>query len=104
MMDGMRKKKLTQKERNEAVTKGYLEDRDYVTKDYIHDSFAAMELRMERRFDLIDQKFELLREESYRHMVSLMEDNRHQIRILMEGNNIRFERIERHVGLEPWVA
>lgn len=124
-MDGMQKKKLTQKERNEDVTKGYLEDQGYATKEYVHDSFEVMDARMESRFEVIDQKFdavdrkfdaidrrfdaldqklELFREESYRHMVSLMEDNRHQIRILMEGNNMRFERIERHVGLEPWVA
>ncbi len=70
----------------------------------LEERFEAMELRMQSRFDAIDQKFELLREESHRHMVALMEDNRHYIGVLVEGNNARFERIERHVGLEQWTG
>ena len=112
MMSVMEKKKLSQKERNESVTKGYLEDQDYVTKEYFHDTLEATLDKKDyatkdyvgASFEAMDLKFQGYMEDSRRHMTMLMEDNRHQIRLLMEGTNARFERIERHVGLEPWAA
>ena len=112
MMDGMGKRKLTQKEREEAVTKGYVEDQDFVTMktlkkhDYRTEAYFKKALSSEdfatkeyvaEAFAAMDTKFQ-------RYIQSLMEDNRHYFQVLMEGNNMRFERIERHVGLEPWTV
>lgn len=73
----MVRSKLSQKERNELVTKGYLEDilerKQYATKEYVHDAFEQMKKEMQQ------------------HVTALMEDNRHQIKLLFEAFEYKFE-------------
>ena len=67
-------KKLSQKEREESVTKGFLEDYlgIYVTKDYL-------DIRLKEQ--TLDFK---------QHLNSLMEHQMHQLEILMEQMDERY--------------
>ncbi len=108
--------KLSQKERDEVVTKGYLEDvldqRNFVNKDYFHNTLnLVLESKNYSTNDRLDMVIEEvasiktqlsqmqieLGEDNRRHMSALMEDNRHQISLLIEAFEARFERIERKV-------
>ncbi len=85
---------LSQKERGELVTKGYfhdtleevLESKNYATNDRLDmviEEVASLKVEVTES-----------REESLRHMSALMEDNRHQISLLIEAFEARFEWIE----------
>lgn len=79
------KKKLSKKERNETVTKGYLEDQDFVTKDWAMEMFEKFEKR--------------ITEEFRNHTGALMEFHAHQNQLVIDALLHRIERIEHHVGL-----
>lgn len=108
----MSKRKLSSKESKELVTKGYLEEvlesKNYVTKGYFYDTLEKVleskDYATNDRLDMVIEEVASLkvqvtefREESFRHMSALMEDNRHQFRLFMEAFEARFERIERKV-------
>ena len=78
-------KKLSQKEQQELVTKGFLEQR--------LESFKT-ELKTELKVEL---------EESFvRHTNSLMEFAHHENQLVIEALISRIERVERYVGLSSF--
>lgn len=96
----MNKRKLSQKERNEPVNKGFLVDnhylteerleeildsKNYATKDYVYDMFETFEKSIVNEFS--------------RQTGSLIEAFRHENRLVIESLESRIERVERHVGL-----
>lgn len=78
-------RKLSQKQREELVTKGFLQDQDFVTKEWSMQMFETFEKRM--------------MEELKNHTASLMEFARHENKLIVEALISRIERIEQHVGL-----
>jgi hypothetical protein len=97
-------KKLTKKERGEVVTKGYLfdslDERDYVTKDFLMNEFKP-QFKNELKTELIEELQIVINDSFARHIQALMEDNHATIMTLIESFENRFERIEKHVGLLP---
>lgn len=65
-------KKLTSKQRNEPVTKGFLIDNGYVTKDYL------------------DKKLKEQSRDFRQHLESLMEHQMDQLQIFMEQMDERY--------------
>jgi arginine/ornithine N-succinyltransferase beta subunit len=57
-------KKLSKKEREEFVTKGYLEDQGYATKDYIDIRFEFQDDKL----DVIFEELRAIREENGRRL------------------------------------
>lgn len=98
------KKKLSQKERGEVVTKGFLEDyldktlesKNYVTKDYLtQQNFVTKDWALD-----MSETFEKRIVEEFRnHTGALMEFHAHQNQLIVDALVSRIERIERHVGL-----
>jgi hypothetical protein len=85
------KKKLSQKEREETVTKGFLSDcledtvtkgflsdclKDYVTKDYLTET--------------INNAMEKQAKDFYQHMDALMEHHMHMLQVFMENMDDRY--------------
>jgi hypothetical protein len=86
------KKKLSQKEREEVVTKGYLsdvlEERNYITKDYFEEHLEST----------INKALEKQSKEFYQHMEALMEHQMNQLQVFMEHMD------EQYVLRREWVA
>jgi len=85
-------KKLSNKEREDNVTKGYLHDvlddklSAYVTKDFLINDFKnQLKIELEDSFT--------------RHIQVLMEDNYSTTMTLIEAFQNRFKIIEKHIGL-----
>ena len=109
------KKKLSQKERGEVVTKGFLEDyldktlesKNYVTKDYLESkNFVTKEYLDQQNFvtkdwalDMFETFEKRIVEEFRNHTGALMEFHTHQNQLIVDALISRIERIERHVGL-----
>jgi hypothetical protein len=79
-------KKLSQKEKEGVVTKGFLEGRLNIFKT---------ELKTELKKELLEE----LDERFVRHTNSLMEFAHHENQLVIEALISRIERVERHVGL-----
>lgn len=79
-------KKLTKKEREEVVTKGYLEDQDYVTKQYLDEKLEKYVTK-----DYLDEKFDYfagaLRDEFQDKFQIIFEE----LRAIREENGRRLE-------------
>ncbi len=108
------KKKLSQKERNESVTKGFLEDykdflerKKYVTesslkktlenKDYVTKDFLKKQDYVTK--DWATEMYQKITEEFARHTNALVEMIRHENRLIIEALEHRIERIENYIGL-----
>ncbi len=91
------KRKLSTKERDEVVTKGYLEDQDFVTKQYIEEQNFVTK-------DYLDMRLETFQKDMYQHITALMEHNREQTLVLIDAFQGRFERIERRLDIGAWGA
>jgi hypothetical protein len=82
------RKKLSQKERDEAVTKGFLEDyldevlesKNYITKDYFE----------ERLESTITKALEKQSKDFYQHMDALIEHQLHSLQTFMESMDDRY--------------
>ncbi len=65
-------RKLTKKEREGVVTKGYLEDQDYVTKDYLDEKFKfyidAFRDENNDKFQVVFEELKSMREHSERRL------------------------------------
>ncbi len=111
-MDVM-KGKLSQKERKEVVDKGYLEDileskdyitkdylgsRNYVTKDWAQDMFQSFRTLINQDFS---EQLRLQGIENRQYLQTIMEYSEEKFQVFTEKIDMRIERIERHVGLEP---
>lgn len=87
------KEKLSQKEKGEIVTKGYLgeyiESKDFATRDYVLEMFEVFEKRITQEF----------KQEFKQHTSALMEFQSHQTQLIIEALLSRIERVEVHVGL-----
>jgi hypothetical protein len=89
-------KKLTQKEREEFVTKGHLEDQNFVTKQYLQDqNFVTKDYLNE----VLECRFEKSQKEYFAHLQALMEDYHGRIYTLVELFEARFERIEHRLDV-----
>lgn len=73
--------KLSKKEREEVVTKGHLEDQDYVTKDFLVDYLESNNYVTK---DYLDKKFS-----HYFQLIS--EDFSHKITGAIEGLEMRMD-------------
>ncbi len=97
----MGKKKLSKKERNEAVTKGFIEDQGFVTKGYLEDVLNEKDYvtksYMHEAFEVLDHKMQ-------HYTTVVMEDNRAQTLKLIEAFDSRFIRLERAVFPEEFAA
>jgi hypothetical protein len=105
-MDVMNKK-LSTKERGETVTKGflvdYLETKEYVTVSRLEEILDSKNYVTKDYLEqTLDTRFNAFQKDMHQHLNALMEHNREQTLILIEAFQGRFERIERHVDLEPW--
>jgi hypothetical protein len=95
IVGAMRKKKLTKKQREEVVTKGYLEDlleeKDYVTKSHLNETLYDM---MNTMSETMDRKISIAMDkqlqEFNRNMGALMEHQMHQIQIMFESLDTRY--------------
>jgi len=96
------KKKLSQKERSEVVSKGFLEDylesKNYVTKDWAYKMFETFEKRILTSFD---EKINQVQKENRQYFETLLEYMDEKFNIFLEKVDARIERIERYVGLSP---
>lgn len=115
-------KKLSTKEREEIVTKGffvdYLETKEYVTesrlreildsKNYVTEDFlveyvhAILDSKNYITKDYLDMRFEKAQKTTHQYMQALMEHSREQTLVLIDAFQGRFERIERRLDLKPW--
>lgn len=91
---------VSPEEREEVVTKGFL-------VDYMQSMEYVTESRLKEILDkTLDDRFSSFQKDLYQHMHqhigALMEDNHHQVQILIEAFQGRFERIERRMDLKPW--
>ena len=98
------KRKLSQKERGEVVTKGFLEDyidsKDFVTKDYLDQVLESKNYVTKNYLhQTLEETFSKYRQENRRHLEALMEDYHQRVYPLVELFDARFERIERKIGL-----
>ena len=93
------KKKLSQKEREEVVTKGFLSDyldsKNYITKDYLDSKNYITKDYLE---DYLDMRFKKQTLEFKQYLDSLMEHQMHQLQILMEQMD------ERYVLRREWIS
>ncbi len=102
-------RKLSTKERKETVNKGYLEDQDYTTKDWVFEMFESFErkilLSFDKKVEAIKkdnrQYYEVHQKENRQHMESLMEENRHNLQAIVEVFDSKIERIHRQIGMTP---
>lgn len=89
-------KKLSTNEREEVVTKGYLEDfmesRQYVTKEY-------MESKQYVTKDYLDDRLDKHQKEYFTHIEALMEDYHGRMYTLVELFERRFERVEHRLDI-----
>lgn len=102
--------KLSQKQRGEIVTKGYLHDlldeKDYVTKEYLNNlleskNYVTKEFLMGEFKTTFRNELEIFVEDSFkRHVNALMEDDRDTVMTLIEVFQNRFEIIEAKLGLK----
>jgi hypothetical protein len=94
------KKKLSQKERNETVTKGflvdYLEKQEYITRPVLEE---ILESKNYVTKDWAQDMFETLLREFQNHTSALAESFRHENSLIIEALTHRIERIENHIGL-----
>ncbi len=93
-------KKLSQKERNQTVTKGFLEDQNFVTKDYLKEYIDSKDfVTKEWSLEMFESFEKRMMEELKNHTNSLMDFARHENKLIVEALLYRIERIERHVNL-----
>lgn len=107
----MEKRKLSQKERNEPVTKGFLVDNEYVTrssleeildsknyatKDYIYEMLESFEKKIQISFD---QKINEIQRDNRQHLETILEYMDQKLDIFLEKVDARIERVERYLGL-----
>ena len=96
------KKKLSQKERNEPVTKGFLADyldkKEYITRPVLEE---ILESKNYVTKDWAQGMFETILSEFRTQTGALIESFRHENRLVIESLESRIERVERYVGLEP---
>jgi hypothetical protein len=82
-------KKLTPKQRGEAVTKGFLVDNEYVTKSSLEE-ILENKLKPYVTKDYLDIKLREQSAEFRQHVESLMEHQINQIQIFMEQMDERY--------------
>jgi len=96
------KKKLSQKERNEVVTKGFLIDNNFVTESRLEEILDSKNYVTK---DWAQEMFEtfqkIIREDFAQQTGALIEAFRHENRLVVEALESRIERVERYVGLSP---
>lgn len=78
-------KKLSKKEREKVVTKGYLEDKDYVTKDYLDKKLDNYVTK-----DYLDIRLNELSKEFKDYVSALIEHQTHQLQTFYEGFDNRY--------------
>lgn len=84
-------KKLTKKEREEVVTKGYLEDQDFVTKSYLNNTLdERFKYYVEILKEVNNDKFEMIFEE----LRAIREENGRRLEICES----RLDRVESKFG------
>lgn len=96
-------KKISKKEREEVVTKGflvdYLDSKDYITKDYLDSQNYVTKDYFETRLEsTINKALEKQSKEFYRHMEALMEHHMHSLQVFMENMD------ERYVLRKEWLS
>ena len=80
-------KKLTSKQRNEPVTKGFLVDHKYLTIKTLEE---LMDPKNYVTKESLEQKLSLLSNESRQHLEALVEHQMHQLQIFMEQMDERY--------------
>ena len=88
-------KKLTLKERDEVVTKGYLED--ILEQKLGYELDQKLDQKLNKMFN---DKFALWSKEMERHVASLIENSDSKFEIFyegFEGHDVRIRRIERQI-------
>ena len=98
------KKKLSQKERKEPVTKGfladYLKEQQYITRPVLEEildskNYVTKDWAMEM-FQMFQKS---ITDEFSRQTGALIESFRHENRLIVEALEHRIERVENYVGL-----
>ncbi len=88
-------KKLSQKEREEVLTKGFLIDNKYLTLRTLDE---IMDPKNRITKEQLESKLKLLKDDARQHIESLMEHQMHQLQVLMEQMD------ERYVLRKEWEA
>jgi hypothetical protein len=79
--------KISKKEREELVTKGFLIDNKYLT---IRTLDEILDPKNRITQEQLDTKINLLREDARQHLEALMEHRMHQLQVLMEQIDARY--------------
>jgi hypothetical protein len=85
-------KKLSKREGVELVTKGYLKDQNYITKEYFHDYLdERLDFYFKTYNEMHDDKFQIIFEE----LRAIREDNARRLEICEN----RLDRTEKRLGI-----
>jgi hypothetical protein len=97
---GVMKKRLSPKERKEAVTKGFLEDVGYITEQRLEEILESKNyVTKDWAQDMFETFQKSITDEFSRQTGALIEAFRHENRLVIESLESRIERIERFAGL-----
>lgn len=108
---------LSVQEYNEPVTKGFLvgylseqeyvtrksleeilESKNYATKEYVHDMFVMFRTLINEDFS---EQLRLQGIQNRQYLQALMEYSEEKFQIYAEKIDMKIERIERYLGMEP---
>lgn len=92
-------KKLSKKEREETVTKGYLEDQDFVTKKFLKDQNYVTKEYLDKRFDYYVKVFREMNEDKFQVIFEELRAIREENARRLEICESRLDRAETKLGI-----